>query len=236
MTPPNDGQWTFQFFGNSQFQYGTQNVKRSHPLDLRVTYKYITESRFPPKVAFDLWLAAHVEDEYVTLPSQIASFPSMSTQLVPAAGSEAESGQSEKFAWTYLFVWSDIQSKLVSLMESTGLESQVVEFRFVINSYRDENATSVDANCMNWNSEDPVNSGGGRSHQMRRYPHHRNQQPNNMELNPLNNATWPPFLTQMHALMKDDKYADLTVKSGDEEFQIHRVIAACKHLFQFTVY
>ncbi|CAL8087128.1 unnamed protein product [Orchesella dallaii] len=227
-THPNDGEWSFSFSREDQ-----------HPLELRVTYKYTTKpmppARYstpsPPKLAFDLSLTAHAEDESVTFPSQISSKAtftgqrriSQSSSSLPDYGTgdyHRHSGnRTTVYTWTYLFVWSDLQTKLVALMESTGLESQSIEFQFIINSYEEETPSiNSEADCQNWNENE---SGNNRNYHNHHHHHHGGFEPH-----PVNNATWPPFLHHMYALMKDDKYTDLTVKSGDEEFQIHRVIAA----------
>lgn len=227
-TSPNDGRWTFMFSRSGYTLF--PQPEQSSPLELRVTYRYTTVTRTPPKIAFDLWLSAHIEDEYVTLPSQISSRPTLSQ--IPAISSQqsATNRNPYSYAWTYLFVWSDIQSKLTTLIETGGLESQTVEFKFVINSYQEGNISSADANCQNWNNEENVPGNG--FHSTHSHHHHPYQTAHgSYEPNPVKNATWPPFLQHMYTIMKDDKYTDLTVKSGDDEFQIHRVIASCKNFF-----
>lgn len=224
-TPPNDGDWSFTLTrssgggggnGRNDAQRHDDDHDNSTPLELRVRYRYITNTRSPPKISFDLWLSIHVEDEYVTLPSQISSKPTWNSQSVEHPG---------KYTWTYLFLWSDIQRKLVTLIESFGLESQLVEFKFVINSYQEGDLSSGDANCQNW-----TGGGGEQNHQQISNNQKRERiqyLQGNFQVNSNNNATWPPFLHHMFAIMKDDKYTDLTIKSGDDEFQVHRVIAAC---------
>lgn len=219
-TPPNDGIWTFTLVRvptpNSNvapwqtFNSNLHEPRSSSPVELRVQYHYQTEATAQqqspfPKVSFDLWLSLQVEDEYITLPSQISSQPTLTT---------ADGG---KYTWTYLFLWSDIQSKLQQLTEQHGLESQVVDFKFVINSYQEEAPKSEQVDqCQNWGNANQNPTQG-----------HRKSYLEIINGNGYSyNASRPPFLSKIQAIMKDDTYTDLTIKSGDDEFQIHRVIAA----------
>jgi hypothetical protein len=111
------------------------------------------------------------------------------------------------------FVWEDFDSDVLDKMRD---QTDIIEVQFYMRSILyDTTEESYETECSQRQDDDQgdINSGATASSDKK--------VPNVGEL-----LGSPPFTSNLGNMMRDDKYTDLIIKTGDEEFKVHRVILA----------
>ena len=188
---------------------------------LTATYKYETTTADPKKITFDMSVTAFIDDASVELPLQISSTGELTGQR-----QDYRPGVSYSYVFDFIhkFKWTNFSNQIQSVLEpavGASFGYQDVDLQFFINGYIPKETESTSISCQaSLNAEvGPTSSSGGEDSNelLASPPISRNKRFFN-----------PPFLTHMGVAMKEDRYTDLTIKTGDDEFQVHKVILASK--------
>jgi len=110
------------------------------------------------------------------------------------------------------FVWEDFDSDVLDKMRD---QTDIIDVQFYIRSIMFNDIESFESGCSH------KQESGEDETEMVDIPDEAEE-----VTSPILTSTSPPFVSHMGSIMRDDKYTDLIIKTGDEEFKVHRVIFA----------
>ncbi|CAG7724678.1 unnamed protein product [Allacma fusca] len=198
-----DGKWTFKL---------AKDKNQPQPLILTATYKYEAATADPKKFTFDMSVTAFIEDSSVELPVQMSSTGELTGQR-----QDYRPGVSYAYVFDFIhkFKWADFATQMRPILESdTPFGNLDIDLQFFITGYIPKEPESTNISCQPPSS--PVEGSN------------ISEDSNEIASPPIRNKRFfnPPFLSHMVVAMKEDKYTDLIIKTGDDEFPAHKVILA----------
>jgi len=201
---------------------------------LTTTYSY--ESKQAKKLNFHIQLSIIHEDKEIVLPIQKSSSPVVMQQRL-----YNRRGYSSYFEYVHTFTWSHVDQAMENIIkqqtssqsnpstsdptadplqqksppddeskDTFGESNEDILLRFLITSYFPSDPVySGSENCQS------VSSGGSISGLVRDGDSRSKR------------SISPPYVKHANSMLHDERFADVLLKSGDQEYHAHRIILAC---------
>ncbi|CAG7819830.1 unnamed protein product, partial [Allacma fusca] len=173
------------------------NLQEPSPMKISAGYSY--EATTQKQMNFGIYLTVIHDNRELVLPLQTSSEPTISQQRTYVT---ARANAPPIFTFTHSFVWPDVHEEFNNMVTARiGEGKDDLSLRFLIMAYYPNDPQfSNNENC----NEELLSEISSKS---------------------FGNVR-PPFIRHTNSMLNDDKYTDMYLRVGNEDFPAHRIILA----------